>query len=213
MGACKIQIKFSTRNRFNVHFHLQRLTKSEGIAPSETIKQFSANDLLQLRANRLLPKLLWPLDESENALVQQNCVASLLNAIVSYKEGREYFNGIAMFDTLTAHALGNSLIEKNTLDNVIAVLAKLSINVFHRDNFGKSGEWSSHPKNETHFSNFPPSTGLLEWLLNHMSDAEYSGSEYFFKYAFRLLLNLTSDPKTFALGNDRTVELLTLIRK
>lgn len=193
---------------------MQRLTKSKDSVPSETIKQFSTNDLLQLRANRLLPKLLWPLDESENALVQQNCVASLLNAIVSYKSGREYFDGISMFDTLTANALGNSLIEKKTADNLIAVMAKLSINAYHRHNYGKSGEYSSRREKRNKLFNFlSPSAGLLEWLLNQLSDAEYSASEYFFKYAFRLLLNLTSDPKTVTLGNDRTVELFTLICK
>lgn len=105
------------------------------------IGQFIANDLLQLRANCLLPKLLWPLDYSENSLVQQNCIASLVNAVVSYKEGRTYFDGISMFETLTVNALENSSVEKNTLDHLIAVMAKLSVNTFHRHDFGKRGKF------------------------------------------------------------------------
>lgn len=116
------------------------MTKSNDSESSETIKQFIANDLLQLKANRLLPKLLWPLDDTEDALVQQNCVASLLNAIVSFKEGRKYFDGIPMFDTLTANALGNSFIEKNTFENLIAVMAKLSVAACHRHDFRKNGK-------------------------------------------------------------------------
>lgn len=136
----EIDSKFLLKIRKDFHFHLQRLTKSKDIAPNETIKQFIANDLLQLKTNNLLTKLLWPLDRSENSFVQQNCVASLLNALVSYKEGRKYFDGISMLKTLTTNTLGNSLIEKNTLDNLIAVMAKLSIAAYHRQDFDKSGK-------------------------------------------------------------------------
>lgn len=140
------------RSEIVTEVHLQRLTKSKDIAPSETIQQFIAHDLLKLKANRLLSKLLWPLDDTENALVQQNCVASLLNAIVSHKEGRRYFDGTPMFETLTASALGDSLIEKNTLDNLIATMAKLSINVNHRQDFAKRGECSCGRQEDKTFS-------------------------------------------------------------
>lgn len=103
------------------------------------IEQFVANDLLQLKTNRLLPKLLWPLEKSENALLQQNRIAALLNAIVSFKDGRKYFDGISMVETLSAVATGNSSIERNTLDNLIAVMGKLSINAHHRLDFAKKG--------------------------------------------------------------------------
>lgn len=103
------------------------------------IEQFVANDLLRLNTNRLLPKLLWPLDKSENDLFQQNCIASLLNAIVSFTNGRKYFDGISMAETLSANAIGNSSIERNTLDNLIAVMGKLSINAYHRLDFAKMG--------------------------------------------------------------------------
>lgn len=129
------------RNFNNEFYYLQRLTKSKGIAPTETLRQFVANDLFQLKTNRLLPKLLWPLDESENARIQQNCVAALLNAIVSRNEGHKYVEGISMCDTLTANALGSSLIETNTRDNLIAVMAKLSIARFHRHDFMQNGLW------------------------------------------------------------------------
>lgn len=108
--------------------------------------------MLQLKTNHLLRKLLWPLDESESALVQQNCVASLLNAIVSHTEGRKYFDGIPTVDAFTAGALGSSLIERNTLDSLIAAMAKLSISGYHRHEFGKCGEYSSRSGNSRGFA-------------------------------------------------------------
>lgn len=125
--------------RILCQFRLQRLTESKGIPPNETIEQFVANDLLQLKTNRLLPKLLWPLEKSENALFQQSRFASLLNAIVSFKDGRKYFDGLSMAEILSANAIGNSSIERNTLDNLIAVMGKLSINAYHRLDFAKRG--------------------------------------------------------------------------
>lgn len=141
MGTRRGAIELLFPSKFEIVQYLQLLTSSKDYVPSEMIEKFIANDLLQLRANCLLPKLLWPLDYSENVLVQQNRIASLLNAVVSYKEGRKYFDEISMFEILTANALGNSSVEKNTLEHLIAVMAKLSVNTFHRNDFGKWGKF------------------------------------------------------------------------
>ncbi|KAJ6648883.1 LisH domain-containing protein ARMC9, partial [Pseudolycoriella hygida] len=97
-------------------------------------------------------------------------IAQFVNALVSFKLGRNYFNNRSIIRTLIWGEIGRDNIEKSTGDNLVGIMTKLSYSRFQCSDMIKNG--------------------LLSWLVKHMEEVEYSLSKYHLQCVTALLRNL-----------------------
>lgn len=81
-------------------------------------------------------------------------MAKLLNALLSFEVGRNYFSKLSMVKLLTWS--GNEQIYDSMAENLMDALKKLSLDQFQRRDMLEKG--------------------LLQWLINHMETVEHSAS-------------------------------------
>lgn len=86
----------------------------------------------------------------------QTSGAKLLNALVTYQVGRDYFNDISMVELLTWKS--SELIYDSMADHLIAVMQKLSLNKIQLHDMLQKG--------------------LLQWLINHMQEVQFLASTF-----------------------------------
>lgn len=111
------------------------------------------NDIFEIRSEykskNLLETLLWPLHEVKESLVVQNFTARLLNAIVSSKIGRDYFDNVSIVESLvwdlgqniqSVRTFHRNFIEIDTVEQLAASLAKLSLNQFQQCDMIEKGK-------------------------------------------------------------------------
>lgn len=179
----------------------QRLTKYGHDVCNDTIADIVANDMLKLQCKcgtrTMLENLLWPVNTSiPNAL--QDAAARFLNALVSTKEGRDYFGKRSVIDTLVwgETSYGDILvyrgdIDVNVAENLMAALMKLSLQPQQRHDMINKG--------------------LIKWLIKHMEDVEYSASRYHHEHMCALFMILSQHHSSLAHIGDKVVLVLSLL--
>lgn len=95
---------------------------------------------------------MWPLHRVQEGIVVQNFTARLFNAIVSSKIGRDYFDNVSIVESLVGepldlrgqhiHAIQSfnwNFIDVDTIEQLTASMAKLSLNQFQQFDMIKKG--------------------------------------------------------------------------
>ncbi|XP_043250767.1 lisH domain-containing protein ARMC9-like isoform X1 [Colletes gigas] len=158
----------------------RKITVSLAGEREETVHEYISKDLLGLHGQIagyegkcILPYLL-PLDNTVMPQSLQQSIARLLNALASFRCGRDYLS----FDSTVVDVVCNCL--KNACDNdldtftcdmMIATLQKLSVRKQQRI--------------------YMIENGLVEWLIHHLHDQCSVIDAYRLEYASALLMNLS----------------------
>ncbi|XP_037051567.1 uncharacterized protein LOC119085308 isoform X2 [Bradysia coprophila] len=154
-----------------------RLSNQEPDERLITVQDIVDNDVLGASGENgngnTMEDLLWPVNITTPHPMQTS-TAKLLNALVSFEVGRDYFNKISMVKLLTWS--GKEQIYDSMADNLIDALKKLSLNELQRrDMLNK---------------------GLLQWLINHMEMVEHTASIVHMECMTDLLRVLTNVENT-----------------
>ncbi|XP_037048678.1 uncharacterized protein LOC119083142 [Bradysia coprophila] len=166
-----------------------RIKSSNSSVAINTIEEIVKFDLFgvqcECRSKPLLGDLFWPLTPSHQL---QTSIAQFVNALVSYKVGRNYFNNRPIIGMLTWGDIGRDNIDQIMGDNLMGIMMKLSLNRFQRTDMIKNG--------------------LISWLMQHMEGEEYSASKYHLQCMAGLLRNLLQG---FNLENFSSSEMQKMI--
>ncbi|KAF3420439.1 hypothetical protein E2986_01824 [Frieseomelitta varia] len=158
----------------------RKITFSQSGERDETVHEYISKDLLGLhsqiasyRGKSILPYLL----TSQNIIIPhplQQSVARLLNALASFRCGRDYLS----FDSTVVdmvfkclNSISNNDIDTLTCNMMIAMLQKLSLRKQQRI--------------------YMIENGLVEWLIHHLYDQCRVIDSYRLEYATALLMNLS----------------------
>lgn len=114
-----------------------------------------------------------------------------MNALVSYKIGRDYFNDRSIIGLLTWGDIGRDDVDAIIGDNLIGIMMKLSYDRFQCSDMLKNG--------------------LLRWLMQHMQDVEYSTSKYHLECMTELLRNLLRENDIGDLSHKEIHKLIVLL--
>lgn len=182
-----------------------RLNLNEKLT-QRTLQDFVKHDLLRIRNNQyyektLMELLLWPPRNTPNANHLQNCMARLLNGIVSYAEGRSYIGHTSIVNHLIWGGENElykvepsrQFIDSGTAGMLVAAMMKLSTVAWQRrDMLNKN---------------------VLNWTLGHLEDIEYSGTVFQTKYTLTLLNSLLRLPEAVEELTRRTSQVLVLLAR
>ncbi|KAK9299081.1 hypothetical protein QLX08_007822 [Tetragonisca angustula] len=158
----------------------RKITFSQSGERDETVHEYISKDLLGLhsqiasyRGKSILPYLLTP----QNIIIPhplQQSIARLLNALASFRCGRDYLS----FDSTVVdmvfkclNSISNNDIDTLTCNMMIAMLQKLSLRKQQRI--------------------YMIENGLVEWLIHHLYDQCRVMDSYRLEYATALLMNLS----------------------
>lgn len=180
------------------------MTKSTAIEREKTLRDIRQNDLFGIQSSNggktRLEHLLWPAYHPCHQL--QKSTAKLLYTIVSMKTGRDYVRNISIVQSLAwRNALcGQSqyfterpLVDLETAEYFVSIMMKLSSMEFHRD------DMINHD--------------IINWIVSHVTDVEYSGSPYHFKCITKLIIELISGRKNCDFLHKDSSQLLILLGK
>lgn len=144
-----------------------------------------AGERMKSKSNERLEKRL--------TLSNQTSIAQFVNAMVSYKLGRSYFNSRSIIGMLTWGDIGRDNIDRIMGDNLMGIMMKLSGSRFQRKDMLKNG--------------------LIPWLLQHMQEEEYSASKYHLQCMVGLLRNLLRGSNLENFSSTETDKLIVLLGK
>ncbi|EZA57815.1 LisH domain-containing protein ARMC9 [Ooceraea biroi] len=157
-----------------------KITLAQSTEQDEVLHEFISRDLLGLHGQiasdngkPVLPSLLTAGEAYARHLLQQ-FTARLLNALASFRCGRDYLSVGSTVVNVTFACLDNNYVDGVDpfgCDMMLAMLQKLSLRRQQRIYMIESG--------------------LLEWLINHLHDKYRVMNLYRLEYATALLMNLS----------------------